>query len=62
MLACTLADGSEAAPDLSEDAQDAIWAALQAIRDETEKEEGKSWRRCTVTLIAGGGFEMEVDD
>ena len=61
-VACTLADGSEMAPDLSEDAQDAIWNALQAIRDEAEKAEGKSWRRCTVTLIAGGGFEMEVAD
>ncbi len=60
-LACTLADGSEVGPALSEEAQDAIWAALQAIRDEMEKQEGRLWRRCTVTLVAGGGFEMEVE-
>lgn len=60
-IACTLADGSEAAPSLPEGAQDAIWAALRAIRDEMEKEQGERWRRCAVTLIAGGGFEMEVE-
>jgi len=60
-IACTLADGSEAAPDLSEEAQDAIWAALQEIRDEMEKAEGRRWHRCAVTLVAGGGFGMEVD-
>jgi len=60
-IACTLADGSEVAPDLPEDAQDAIWDALQQIRDEMEKAEGRRWRRCTVTLVAGGGFGMEVD-
>ena len=25
------------------------------------KQEGRRWRRCTVTLVAGGGFGMEVD-
>ena len=52
---------SETAPDLSEEAHDAIWAALQEIRDEMEKKEDTLWRRCTVTLVAGGGFEMEVE-
>ena len=60
-VACTLADGSETAPNLSEDAQDSVWAALQAIRDEMEKTDGTRWWRCTVTLVAGGGFEMEVE-
>lgn len=60
-VTCTLADGTETVPALSEDAQDAIWAALQQIRDEMEKDEGKRWRRCTVTLVAGGGFGMDVD-
>jgi hypothetical protein len=60
-ITCTMADGSETAPDLSEEAHDAIWAALQEIRDEMEKKENMLWRRCTVTLVAGGGFEMEVE-
>lgn len=61
-LACTLADGSQAAPALDADARQGIAAALDEVRQAMAGEDGKSWRSCTVTLIAGGGFSMEVAD
>jgi hypothetical protein len=59
-LACTLADGSEAAPALDVDARAAIAAALAEVRAAMAEADGKSWRSCTVTLVAGGGFAMDV--
>jgi hypothetical protein len=61
-LACTLADGSQATPALDADARQGIAAALDEVRQAMVGEDGKSWRSCTVTLVAGGGFSMEVAD
>ncbi|HEV7661309.1 MAG TPA: hypothetical protein VGO55_15830 [Allosphingosinicella sp.] len=59
-LTCTLADGSEAAPALDADARAAIAAALVEVRAAMAEADGKSWRSCTVTLVAGGGFAIDV--
>lgn len=59
-IACTLADGSEAAPALDADARAAIAAALAEVRAAMAEADGKSWRSCTVTLVAGGGFAIDV--
>jgi hypothetical protein len=61
-LACTLADGGEARPALDEVARHAILGPLDAVREAMLAREGKDWRSCTVTLVAGGGFKMEVAD
>jgi hypothetical protein len=59
-IACTLADGSQAAPALDAEARAAIGAALAEVRAAMAEADGKSWRSCTVTLAAGGGFAMDV--
>jgi hypothetical protein len=61
-LACTGADGEEDFPPIGEEARDALAAALEAVRDAQAAEDGKAWRTCTVTLSAGGGFDMDVGD
>jgi hypothetical protein len=61
-IACTLADGSQATPALDAEARQGIAAALAEVRQAMAAQDGKSWRSCTVTLIAGGGFSMEVTD
>jgi len=61
-LACTLADGSQVAPALDGEARQGIRTALAEVREAMADENGKSWRSCTVTLVAGGGFSMEVAD
>jgi hypothetical protein len=59
-LACTRADGSETAPALDADGRAAIAAALSEVRAAMAEADGKSWRSCTVTLAAGGGFAIDV--
>lgn len=59
-LACTPADGSETVPALDADARAAIKAALGEVRAAMAEADGKSWRSCTVTLVAGGGFAIDV--
>jgi hypothetical protein len=61
-LACTMPDGSRVSPPLAGEARQAIGAALGEVRQAMAGEDGKSWRSCTVTLVAGGGFSMEVTD
>ncbi|HVQ07980.1 MAG TPA: hypothetical protein VMS43_06055 [Allosphingosinicella sp.] len=61
-VACTLADGSQVTPALAVDARRGIAAALDEVRQAMAGPDGKSWRSCTVTLVAGGGFSMEVTD
>ena len=61
-IACTLADGSQAMPALDAEARQGIGAALAEVRQAMAGPDGKSWRSCTVTLVAGGGFSMEVTD
>lgn len=61
-LACTLADGSQVSPPLAGEARHGIGAALAEVREAMAAQDGKSWRTCTVTLVAGGGFRMEVTD
>lgn len=59
-VSCTLADGSQVMPPLDADARAAIEAALSEVRAAMAEADGKSWRSCTVTLAAGGGFAMDV--
>jgi len=61
-VSCTMADGSQAAPALDGEARAAIGAALAEVRKAMAGPDGKSWRSCTVTLVGGGGFSMEVTD
>jgi hypothetical protein len=61
-LLCTLPDGSQVTPALDADARQGIGAALAEVRQAMAEADGKSWRSCTVTLVAGGGFSMEVTD
>ena len=61
-LACTGVDGSEDFPPIDEAARDTLATALTAVRDAQAAEDGKAWRTCTVTLSAGGGFDMDVGD
>lgn len=60
-ITCTARDGSESTPDPSAAGRHDIAAALAAVRDGQAAEDGTTWRSCTVTLIAGGGFRMEVE-
>ncbi|MEA3011555.1 MAG: hypothetical protein QOD42_100 [Sphingomonadales bacterium] len=61
-VACTLADGSQVSPPLDAEARRGIGAALGEVRQAMAAQDGKSWRSCTVTLVAGGGFSMEVTE
>jgi hypothetical protein len=61
-VACTTADGSQVTPALDTEARAAIAAALAEVRRAMAGPDGKSWRTCTVTLVAGGGFSMEVTE
>jgi len=61
-LACAGADGEEDFPPIGSAARDALADALSAVCDAQAAEDGKAWRTCTVTLSAGGGFEMDVGD
>lgn len=55
---CVLDDGSSAAPPLLRLARDELHARLVSLREE----EGRDWQSCTVTLVRGGGFTMDVGD
>lgn len=59
-LTCTPREGADVEPAIGEEARGALAAPLAEIRDGMEAEDGKRWRSCTVTLIAGGGFQMDV--
>lgn len=61
-IAATMADGTEFEPGLDDGARAEIRAALHDVRDVQAAEDGKAWRTCTVTLIKGGGFQMDVGD
>ncbi len=61
-IAATMADGTEFEPGLDDAARAEIEAALHDVRDAQAAEDGKAWRTCTVTLIKGGGFHMDVGD
>lgn len=54
--------GEEDFPPIGEAARDALAEALNAVRDAQAAVDGKAWRTCTVTLRAGGGFDMDVGD
>lgn len=56
------AAGEDDFPSIGEEERDALAAALSAVRDAQAAEDGKAWRTCTVTLSAGGGFDMDVGD
>jgi hypothetical protein len=61
-IAAVMADGTAFEPGLDDAAHAEIEAALHDIRDAQAAEDGKAWRTCTVTLIKGGGFHMDVGD
>jgi len=59
-IVSTLADGTEVQmPPSAEGAAD-ILESLRGIRNNMEGADGRPWQRCTVTLIAGGGFQLDV--
>jgi len=60
-IACTAQDGGEVEPELGSDAKDQLRQALGVIRDRMAEQDGARFRRATVTLIAGGGFKMDVE-
>lgn len=57
-IECILDDGSAAAPPVLRLARDELAARLVSLREE----EGREWKSCTVTLVRGGGFTMDVGD
>lgn len=57
-IECVQDDGSAAAPPLLKFARDELRARLASLREE----EGREWKSCTVTLVRGGGFTMDVAD
>jgi hypothetical protein len=59
-LTYSLDDGSEWEPELTEEDRTDLRAALTAIRDAQQQDDGKIWKTCTVVLTRGGGFEMDV--
>jgi hypothetical protein len=59
-IVSTQADGTEVQMPPSADAAADILESLRGIRREMEGADGRPWRICTVTLIAGGGFQLEV--
>lgn len=56
----TQADGTEVQMPPSADGAADILESLRGIRQTMEKEDGRAWRSCSVTLIAGGGFQLDV--
>lgn len=61
-VASTSATGEEDFPPFDEATRDDLAAALNEVRDAQAAADGKAWRTCTVTLSAGGGFDMDVGD
>jgi hypothetical protein len=59
-IASTQADGTEVEMPPSERAAADILESLRGIRKAMEREDKRAWRSCTVTLIAGGGFQLDV--
>lgn len=57
-ISCILADGDVLEPPLLKFARDDLHARLISLREE----EGRDWKSCTITLVRGGGFTMEVGD
>lgn len=61
-LVSTMADGTQVQLPVDEAGRAAIRVPLDEIRETMAAGEGGRWRSCTVTLIAGGGFRLEVAD
>jgi len=59
-LSSAQADGTEVEMPPSERAAADILESLRGIRKAMEEEDERAWRGCTVTLIAGGGFQLDV--
>ncbi|HEV2817895.1 MAG TPA: hypothetical protein VGW40_11830 [Allosphingosinicella sp.] len=57
----TQPDGTEVQLHPADDAARDILESLRAIRRKMAEEDGKAWRRCTITLRAGGHFALDVD-
>jgi hypothetical protein len=56
-----LPDGTELHLQPDEAAARDMLESLRGIRQAMEEEDGRAWRRCTVTLRAGGHFAIDVD-
>jgi len=61
LVTATQPDGTEVQMRLGPDAVRDILESLRGIRNAMAREGGEVWRRCVVTLKAGGGFAMEVE-
>jgi hypothetical protein len=53
-------NGAEVAMPPSEEAARDILESLRGIRKAMAKEDDRPWRGCVVTLIAGGGFQLDI--
>ena len=60
-IVATMPDGTEYEPGIVGTARDELDSALSAVRAAMAEEDDRPWRGCTVTLVAGGGFSLDVD-
>jgi hypothetical protein len=59
-IGASMADGTEIEPPLDSAGVHDIHVVLDGIREKMAAADGRRWRSCTVTLVAGGGFAMDV--
>ena len=61
-IVATMPDGTEYQPGIDGSVRAELDSALAAVRASmAEEDDERPWRGCTVTLIAGGGFSLDVD-
>ncbi len=60
-IVATMPDGMEYQPGISGAERDELEPALDAVRSAMAAEDDRAWRGCTVTLVAGGGFSLDID-
>ena len=60
-LKCRIANGSEFELQLSDEARQQIRQAIGVIRERMAEQDGARFKRATTTLVAGGGFSMDVE-
>jgi hypothetical protein len=61
-IVATLPDGTRFEPALRGAAEATLRTALGDVRKQMARESGAAWRTCTVTLVHGGGFAIDVGD
>ena len=60
-IVATMPDGTEYQPGIGGAERGEIESALAEVRASMAEEDDRPWRGCTVTLIAGGGFSLDVN-